>query len=90
MMPTEDEDAAINSGIARDADNPELTDADFVSLRAVSEAAPALVGVRRVRGPQKAPTKKVVSLRLDHDVLEKFKSTGPGWQGRINEALRRA
>ncbi|WP_231100641.1 BrnA antitoxin family protein [Gluconobacter potus] len=29
-------------------------------------------------------------MRLDQDVLEKFKSTGPGWQTRINEALRRA
>jgi uncharacterized protein (DUF4415 family) len=31
-----------------------------------------------------------VSLRLDRDVIEKFKATGPGWQSRINEALRRA
>jgi uncharacterized protein (DUF4415 family) len=34
--------------------------------------------------------KKVVSIRLDPDVIEKFKATGPGWQARINDALRRA
>jgi uncharacterized protein (DUF4415 family) len=41
------------------------------------------------RGPQKTPTKQQVTLRLDRDVVERFRSTGPGWQGRINEALRK-
>ena len=45
---------------------------------------------RRERGAQKAPTKQQVTLRLDPDVLAKFKAAGPGWQSRINEALRRA
>lgn len=31
-----------------------------------------------------------VSLRIDQDVLEHFRATGPGWQDRINEILRRA
>jgi uncharacterized protein (DUF4415 family) len=31
-----------------------------------------------------------VSLRLDPDVLEHFRATGPGWQSRINAALRKA
>jgi len=31
-----------------------------------------------------------VSLRLDEEVLDKFKADGPGWQTRINEALRKA
>jgi len=44
--------------------------------------------VRRGRGPQKSPTKQLVSLRLSQEVLEHFKSTGPGWQTRIDEALR--
>ena len=42
------------------------------------------------RGPQKAPVKQGVYLRLDVDVLERFKADGPGWQTRINQALRRA
>jgi len=90
MMLTEAEDVAINRGIAQDADNPELTDADLASMREASGVVPDLAKSRRVRGPQKAATKTMVSLRLDADVLEKFKATGPGWQTRINEALRRA
>ncbi|MEJ7933017.1 BrnA antitoxin family protein [Sphingobium sp. AN558] len=45
--------------------------------------------VRRGR-PRLAQTKQHVSLRLDPDVLEKFKAEGPGWQVRINDALRKA
>ena len=35
-------------------------------------------------------TKEQVSLRLDRDVLEHFQADGPGWQERINAALRKA
>ncbi|MGB6725981.1 MAG: BrnA antitoxin family protein [Terracidiphilus sp.] len=45
---------------------------------------------RGKRGPQKAPTKKLVSLRLSPDVIDHFKSSGPGWQTRIDGALREA
>jgi len=34
--------------------------------------------------------KELVSLRIDQDVLEHFQEGGPGWQDRINEALRKA
>ena len=34
--------------------------------------------------------KELVSLRIDRDVLEHFQADGPGWQERINAALRRA
>ncbi len=44
----------------------------------------------RLRGLQKAPTKEQVSIRLDGDLLGYFRSTGPGWQGRVNSALRKA
>ena len=43
----------------------------------------------RLRGLQKAPTKEQVSIRLDGDLLGYFRSTGPGWQGRVNDALRK-
>ena len=43
------------------------------------------VGRPRVENP-----KKQVSLRIDADVIEQFRATGPGWQTRINAALRRA
>src|SRR5208337_5349362 len=42
---------------------------------------------RGKRGPQKAPTKKLVSLRLSPEVIDHFKSTGPGWQTRIDSTL---
>jgi uncharacterized protein (DUF4415 family) len=42
------------------------------------------------RGPQKSPTKKQVSLRLSPEVVAHFKSTGKGWQTRIDETLKKA
>lgn len=45
---------------------------------------------RGKRGPQKAPTKKLISLRLSPDVIDHFKSTGSGWQTRIDSTLRQA
>ena len=73
-------------------ENPEWTDEMIAEARPASEVLPPEVAallVRR-RGPQTAPTKKAVTLRLDPDVLDKFRSTGPGWQSRMNEALRQA
>jgi uncharacterized protein (DUF4415 family) len=43
--------------------------------------------------PKKAAVpgvKQLVSLRIDQDVLEHFQEGGPGWQDRINDALRKA
>jgi uncharacterized protein (DUF4415 family) len=45
---------------------------------------------RGKRGQQKAPTKKLVSLRLSPEGIEHFKMTGPGWQTRIDGALLKA
>jgi len=39
--------------------------------------------------PSLPNAKELVSLRIDRDVLEHFQETGPGWQDRINDALRR-
>lgn len=44
--------------------------------------------IRRGRPPGSA--KQAVSLRLDKDILERFRADGPGWQSRMNEALRKA
>jgi len=38
--------------------------------------------------PSLPNAKELVSLRIDRDVLEHFQEAGPGWQDRINEALR--
>ena len=39
--------------------------------------------------PSLPNAKELVSLRIDRDVLEHFQESGPGWQDRINDALRR-
>jgi uncharacterized protein (DUF4415 family) len=61
------------------------------SLRlAFATAFPALAESRRGRGPQKELTKVAVSLRLTRDVVERFKAGGPGWQTRMDQALKKA
>jgi uncharacterized protein (DUF4415 family) len=43
------------------------------------------------RGRPKLPARKIsTTIRLDPDVLEKFRATGPGWQSRINAVLKAA
>jgi uncharacterized protein (DUF4415 family) len=46
------------------------------------------VARRGKRGPQKAPTKKLVSLRLSPEVIDHYRSTGRGWQTRIDSTLK--
>ena len=45
--------------------------------------------VRRGRKPRKGPAKVLTTIRLDADVIAFFRSFGPAYQSRINEALRR-
>jgi len=93
LLNTPEEEEAINSGIAADPDNPEWTDEDFAKARPASEVLRpelyAALVARRKQGRPKAETPKVfTSIRLDADLLATFKSTGKGWQTRINSALR--
>ncbi len=74
-----------------DPENPEWTAGDFASARPASELpADVRKAFPRTRGPQKAPKKIPVSLRLSPDVVERFKADGPGWQSRMDDALRKA
>jgi uncharacterized protein (DUF4415 family) len=87
---TDAEDAEIRAGIAQDPDAFELTDEMWARMRPASEVMPDIVeAYRRSRGLQKAPTKQLISLRLDRDVITHFRARGPGWQRRINAALRK-
>ena len=45
--------------------------------------------IRRGRPKSDAP-KQATNLRLDPDVLDHYRATGPGWQTRINQALRKS
>ncbi len=73
------------------SDTPEFTEEEMAKAKPFAEVFPALAAsAKRTRGKQRAPTKQLVSLRLDRAVIEAFKAGGPGWQRRINEALRGA
>lgn len=62
--------------------------------RSEAEAAFKKATKKEPEAPPKKLTlpgvKEQVSLRIDQDVLEYFRESGPGWQDRINDALRKA
>jgi uncharacterized protein (DUF4415 family) len=65
--------------------------------RQAAEAAFKKATTKPAEPAPKAPSipgakeaKEMVTLRIDRDVLDFFQEDGPGWQDRINEALRQA
>jgi uncharacterized protein (DUF4415 family) len=62
--------------------------------RTLAEKAFKAATTKPIEGPPKPASlpgvKEMVSLRIDRDVLDFFQDDGPGWQDRINEALRKA
>lgn len=62
--------------------------------RAAAEKAFKAATTKPVDVPAPKPAvpnaKEMVSLRIDRDVLDHFQAEGPGWQDRINAALRKA
>jgi len=81
LPPLTDEDGEVR----------ELTEGDLQYFRPAMEVIPEIVEafekMRGERGPQKAPVKERIGLRLDPNVVAHFRRTGPGWQGRINAVL---
>ncbi len=77
-----------------DEDNPEWTEEDFA--RAKGPEALSIAELDAFTRPQakmgrpKGSNKELVTLRIDRDVLERFRAGGAGWQTRINEALKKA
>ncbi len=56
-------------------------------------AAEAMFAKKRqpdIKSPALPAAKELVSLRIDRDVVEHFQAAGPGWQERMNDALRAA
>ena len=75
--------------IKEDTENPEWTAEDFRRARPAAEVLPEVVEeYRKGRGPQKRPKKVQTTLRLSPEVLQFFKMQGPGWQKKIDEALK--
>jgi len=78
VLPTSEEDAAINAGIAADPDTYELGDDEIKALKPLGK-----------RGrPAGQVNKVLLSVRYDADIVEVFRAAGPGWQSRMNWALR--
>jgi uncharacterized protein (DUF4415 family) len=73
-----------------DIENPEWTKEDFARAVPMSGLPKGLQEVltKAKRGPQKAPTKVPVSIRLSVDVVTALRATGEGWQTRVDDALR--
>jgi uncharacterized protein (DUF4415 family) len=77
-----------------DPDNPEWTTKDFANARPVSERHGEAFARSLIR-PNDRPfaipgeRKQAISIRLDRDIVAALKASGPGWQTRVNEALRR-
>lgn len=80
---TPEEEAAIQHGIAADPDNPEVSDAEMASM------VPHAEFMKRRRGrPKTENPKERVTLYIDAEVVSTFRSSGDGWQTRMNNALR--
>ncbi|WP_096663324.1 BrnA antitoxin family protein [Polaromonas sp. AET17H-212] len=78
ILPNPAEDAAITAAALADPDAVPFTDAEWLQAKPL---------VRRGR-PLGSGSKTQVTLRLDVEVVEKFRATGEGWQTRINDALK--
>lgn len=89
---TDKEEAEIQAMIASDPDNPEMTEEELKELRPFREVFPELAASidRKLGRPKAENPKKAISLRLDQEVIDRFKAGGEGWQSRMNEALRKA
>ena len=80
------------------ADRPRIpithraTDEELAQAKPFAEVFPELAeSIRRSRGrPPKADAKLAVTLRLDPETVERFKSQGPDWRARMGAALKRA
>ena len=71
---------------------PVSTDRRLVRSRSCVQTSDAASGRARPRAKKRwrSLSKELVSIKLDSDIIAHFQEDGPGWQERINDALRRA
>ena len=80
LVPTEEEDKAITAAARSDPDAQPLT----------PKQLKAMIPIRALRGRPKSANKKLlVSVRYSPEVVAYFKSTGEGWQSRMDGVLRK-
>ena len=78
-IPTPEEDQEITNAANGDPDAQPLTE----------EQMDQMVPLRALRGrPRLANKKQLVSIRYSPDVLDYFRSSGAGWQSRMDAVLR--
>jgi uncharacterized protein (DUF4415 family) len=78
VMPSVAEDKIITAAAKRDPDAQPLTPTQLK----------AMVPLKALRGrPKSEKTKQLVSIRYSREVIEYFKSTGDGWQSRMDDVL---
>lgn len=78
-MPFAQDDKVITAAAKADPDAQPLTPKQLKSM----------VPIRALRGrPKSASTKQLISVRYSPEVLAYFKSTGEGWQSRMDRVLR--
>lgn len=67
----------------------ELTAQDIALMKPAADVLPVefLAAIKRGRPPLERP-KKMVSLRMDQDVIDALQASGPGWQTRVNAAIK--
>jgi uncharacterized protein (DUF4415 family) len=75
QLNTAEEDAEIDAGIAADEDTFEPSDEQFRRMRKVGR-------------PKADVTKSRITIRLSADVVDRFRASGPGWQTRMDAALK--
>ncbi|MFA7666524.1 MAG: BrnA antitoxin family protein [Burkholderiaceae bacterium] len=78
IVPTPEEDAAITAAAMSDPDALPYTDAEWAAVKPVLKRGRPLV----------AMTKERITIRLSPEVLDRFRATGPGWQTRVDAALK--
>lgn len=80
--------------VSYEHDAPRLTDAELAEMRPAQEvlgveAFAAVSSVRKAGRPRTEVTKVPVTIRLDADTVATLKESGPRWQTRVNDELRR-
>lgn len=78
-----------DADLADVSDSPEWTESTFAEAKPFAEMFPQVA--KKLRGRPKSERPKVqVTLRIDADIVDRYRSEGRGWQSRMNETLRRA